>query len=402
MRAERFTFPGHGGHDLAARLDMPSGPHLATAVFAHCFTCSKDITATRRISARLTTMGFAVLRFDFTGLGHSKGEFENTNFTSNVVDLYAAVAALTARDMAPSVLIRRSLGGAAVLKAAANLDQIKAVAPLGAPADPGHVVHNFRTSLDEIAANGKTEVTLAGRPFTISHDFVQDVAATELEGCLAKLKAALLVLHSPIDQTVGIENTSQIFVAAKHPKSFVTLDNANHLISDVDDAEYAADVIAAWAKRYLPARPPSNHDVPEGVLHVSEADADGFLQGIRSSDNHTTIADEPLAFGGTNKGMTPYGFLSAALGACKSMTIRMYVRRKKMALTHVNVDISPSKSHFQNAKTQAKTKVDVLEHNIHLTGDLTDDERARLLEITDRCPVHRTLEQSSQILSRLA
>ena len=245
MRAERFTFPGHGGHDLAAWLDMPSGPHLATAVFAHCFTYSKDITAARRISARLTTMGFAVLRFDFTGLGHSKGEFENTNFTSNVADLYATVAALTARDMAPSMLIEHSLGGAAVLKAAANLDQIKAVVTLGAPADPSHVVHNFGTSLDEIAVNGKAEVTLAGRPFTISHDFVQDVAATELEGCLAKLKVALLVLHSPIDQTVGIENASQIFVAAKHPKSFVTLDNANHLTSDVDDAEYAADVIAA-------------------------------------------------------------------------------------------------------------------------------------------------------------
>ncbi len=402
MHTERFTFPGHGGHDLAARLDLPSGPHLATAVFAHCFTCSKDITAARRIAARLTTMGFAVLRFDFTGLGHSDGEFENTNFTSNVADLYAAVASLTARDMAPTVLIGHSLGGAAVLKAAANLPQITAVVTIGAPSDPGHVVHNFGTSLDEIAANGKAEVSLAGRPFTISHDFVQDVAATELNACLANLRAALLVLHSPIDQTVGIENASQIFLAARHPKSFVTLDDADHLISDVDDAEYAADVIAAWARRYLPPAPKNaDANIPEGVLRVSESDPDGFLQDIQSGDNHTALADEPVFFGGTNKGMTPYGFLSAALGACTSMTIRMYARRKKMPLTHVRVDITHGKSHFEDAETKAKTKVDVFERLIHLTGDLSEADRSRLLEIADRCPVHRTLEQSSQIKSQL-
>lgn len=317
MRTERFTFPGHGGHDLAARLDMPSGAHLATAVFAHCFTCSKDITAARRIAARLTTMGYAVLRFDFTGLGHSGGEFENTNFTSNVGDLYAAVDGLTARGMAPTLLIGHSLGGAAVLKAASNLPDIKAVVTIGAPADPAHVIHNFGASLAEIEKNGKATVSLAGRPFTISHDFVQDVAATDLNGCLATLRAALLVLHSPIDQTVGIKNASQIFLAAKHPKSFVSLDSADHLMSDPDDAEYAADVIAAWARKYLPVvEMAPDSKIPEGVLRVSEADPDGFLQDIQFGDNHSALADEPASFGGTNKGMSPCGFLSAALGAC--------------------------------------------------------------------------------------
>lgn len=402
MRTERFSFPGHGGHDLAARLDLPSGAHLATAVFAHCFTCSKDITAARRVAARLTTMGYAVLRFDFTGLGHSRGEFENTNFTSNVGDLYAAVDSLTAQGMAPTLLIGHSLGGAAVLKAASNLPKIKAVVTIGAPADPAHVIHNFGASLAEIKKHGKATVSLAGRPFAISHDFVQDVGAAELNGCLAKLRAALLVLHSPIDQTVGIENASQIFMAAKHPKSFVSLDTADHLISDPDDAEYVADVIAAWARKYLPVVvTPPNSKVPEGVLRVSEADPDGFLQDIQSGDNHSALADEPASFGGTNKGMSPYGFLSAALGACTSMTIRMYARRKKMALTHVSVDITHGKSHFEDADTSATTKVDQFERNIHLTGDLTDDERARLLSIADKCPVHRTFEQSSKVISRL-
>lgn len=315
MRTERFTFPGHGGHDLAARLDLPSGAHLATAVFAHCFTCSKDITAARRIAARLTTMGYAVLRFDFTGLGHSDGEFENTNFTSNVGDLYAAVASLTAKGMAPTLLIGHLLGGAAVLKAAANLPDIKAVVTIGAPADPAHVVHNFGTSLAEIERNGKATFTLAGRPFTISHDFVQDVTAIELTESLAKLHAAILVLHSPIDQTVGIENASQIFMAAKHPKSFVSLDTADHLISDPDDAEYAADVIAAWARKYLPlvkAAPDSS--VPEGVLRVSEADPDGFLQDIQSGDNHSALADEPISFCGTTKACRLMGSCPQPLG----------------------------------------------------------------------------------------
>lgn len=403
MRTERFTFPGHAGDELAARLDLPSGPHLATAVFAHCFTCSKDIMATRRISARLTTMGYAVLRFDFTGLGHSDGEFENTNFTSNVHDIYAAVTSLTTQDMTPTLLIGHSLGGAAVLKATANLPDIKAVVTIGAPADPAHIVHNFGTSLDEIKKNGKAAVSLAGRTFTISHDFVQDVSATKLNDSLMNLQAALLVLHSPKDQTVEIKNASQIFLAAKHPKSFISLDTADHLISDPADAEYTAEVISAWARKYLPViNATSDNTVPEGVLQVSEANSDGFLQDIRSGDNHSALADEPLRSGGTNKGMSPYGFLSAALGACTSMTIRMYANRNKMNLIHVSVDIKHGKSHINDMKENTTNIIDVFERKIHLTGNLTDDERARLLKIADKCPVHRSLEKSSKVISILA
>jgi len=402
MKTERFTFEGHGGHKLAARLDMPEGPHLATAIFAHCFTCSKDITAARRISARLTTMGYAVLRFDFTGLGHSEGEFENTSFSSNVADLMAAHAALCARDMKPTLMIGHSLGGAAVLKATAQLAGIKAVVTIGAPADVTHVTHNFAAALTEIKAKGVAEVDLGGRPFRISQDFVDDLSSVSMKEAIHNLHAALLVLHGPRDAVVGVDNAAQIFMAAKHPKSFVSLDDADHLITRPDDAEYVADVIAAWSRKYLPKVVVAEEDpLPEGVLRVSEADPDGFLQDIRSGDNHHALADESISFGGTNRGMSPYGFLSAALGACTSMTIRMYARRKKMALVHVSVDVSHAKSHAQDAGDKADQKVDVFSRMIHLEGDLTDDEQQRLLEIADKCPVHRTLEHSSVVISEL-
>ena len=402
MKTERFTFEGHGGHKLAARLDMPEGPHLATAIFAHCFTCSKDITAARRISARLTTMGYAVLRFDFTGLGHSEGEFENNSFSSNVADLMAAHAALCARDMKPTLMIGHSLGGAAVLKATAQLAGIKAVVTIGAPADVTHVTHNFAAALTEIKAKGVAEVDLGGRPFRISQDFVDDLSSVSMKEAIHNLHAALLVLHGPRDAVVGVDNAAQIFMAAKHPKSFVSLDDADHLITRPDDAEYVAEVIAAWSRKYLPKVVTEVEDpLPEGVLRVSEADPDGFLQDIRSGDNHHALADEPISFGGTNRGMSPYGFLSAALGACTSMTIRMYARRKKMALVHVSVDVSHAKSHAQDAGDKADQKVDVFSRMIHLEGDLTDDEQQRLLEIADKCPVHRTLEHSSVVISEL-
>ena len=402
MKTERFTFEGHGGHQLSARLDMPDGPHLATAIFAHCFTCSKDITAARRISARLTTMGYAVLRFDFTGLGHSEGEFENTSFSSNVADLMAAYAALCARDMVPTLMIGHSLGGAAVLQATAALSGIKAVVTIGAPADVTHVVHNFADALPTIKANGVAEVDLGGRPFRISQDFVDDLSAVSMKEAIGSLHAALLVLHGPRDSVVGVDNAASIFMAAKHPKSFVSLDDADHLVTRPDDAEYAADVIAAWSRKYLPKVEHAPTDpLPEGVLRVAEADPDGFLQDIQSGDNHYVQADEPVSFGGTNKGMSPYGFLSAALGACTSMTIRMYARRKSMPLSHVRVDVSHAKSHAADAQADAVQKVDVFSRQIYLEGDLTDADRQKLLEIADKCPVHKTLEQSSEVVSEL-
>ncbi|MDJ1017260.1 MAG: bifunctional alpha/beta hydrolase/OsmC family protein [Paracoccaceae bacterium] len=404
MGMERFTFEGHSGDALAARLDMPDGPHLATAVFAHCFTCGKDITAARRISSRLASMGIAVLRFDFTGLGHSGGEFANTTFSSNVDDIVLASRHLAERGMAPSLMIGHSLGGAAVLKAAAQIDSVKAVVTIGAPFDPEHVTHNFGDALDRIRSDGRAEVDLAGRPFTIGKDFIDDVGGTKLETAIHGLGKALMVMHAPLDATVGIDNATRIFVAAKHPKSFVTLDDADHLVSSASHAEYAAEVIAAWAGRYVELAPPAPPPgAPEGVVRVSEADPAGFLQDIASGPYHHAVADEPKAYGGMNKGMTPYGFLSAGLGACTSMTVRMYARRKDWPLSHVSVDISHDKVHAQDSgDSGGAVKIDTFKRVIHLQGDLTDEQRQKLLEIADKCPVHRTLEQGAKVETVLA
>ncbi|SEO67678.1 putative redox protein [Salinihabitans flavidus] len=403
MTTERFTFPGHDGSELAARLDMPEGPHLATALFAHCFTCSKDIHAARRISGRLAAMGLAVLRFDFTGLGHSEGEFANTTFTTNVDDLVAAAGALKDRGMAPDLLIGHSLGGAAVLRAAGQIPSARAVVTLSAPFDPDHVTRNFGGALDRIEQEGSAEVDLGGRPVRIGQAFVRDVAAAKLAPAIAGLNRALLVMHAPRDEIVGIDNAREIFVAAKHPKSFVTLDDADHLISDASDAEYAAEVISAWARRYLDLTPPAPpRGAPEGIVRVSEADADGFLQDIQSGPEHHVLADEPEAHGGTNRGMSPYGFLSAGLGACTSMTIRMYARRKGWPLAHVRVDVSHDKVHAQDAGGKSGSKVDAFHRVIRLEGDLDADQRERLLEIADKCPVHQTLERENVIKTELA
>jgi putative redox protein len=402
MATERFTFPGHDGHDLAARLDRPEGPHLATALFAHCFTCGKDIHAARRIAQRLAAAGIAVLRFDFTGLGHSQGEFANTTFSSNVEDLVAAAAALEARGLAPALLVGHSLGGAAVLKAAARIASAKAVVTIGAPYDPGHVTHNFAGALDRIAQDGQAEVDLGGRSVTIGRRFVAEIAAENLGPAIAGLGRALLVLHAPRDAVVGIENAASIFMAAKHPKSFVTLAEADHLVSDPLEADYAAGVIAAWAARYLDLRPPAPPPgAPEGVVRVSEVDAEGFLQDITSGQHHHVQADEPAAYGGTDRGMSPYGFLSAGLGACTSMTIRMYARRKGWPLAHVRVDVTHDKVHAQDAASTGEDRIDRFTREIRLEGPLDAEQRARLREIADRCPVHRTLERRAVIETRL-
>ncbi|NQZ73707.1 MAG: OsmC family protein [Dinoroseobacter sp.] len=401
MPTERITFSGHSGHTLAARLDLPDGPHLATALFAHCFTCSKDIPAARRIAGRLASLGIAVLRFDFTGLGHSKGEFKNTTFTTNAQDLKAAAAALAQRGMAPSLLIGHSLGGAAVLRVADEIEGVKAVVTLGAPFDPGHVTHNFGDAIAEIEEKGSAAVHLGGRPIMIGRDFLHDVAAEKLVSHIQNMKSALLVMHAPLDDIVGVENATQIFVAAKHPKSFVTLDNADHLITRGEDAEYAAEVIAAWVSRYLDLRPPAPPiGAPEGVTRVSEADPAGFLQDVAAGPKHHVLADEPMAYGGTDRGLTPYQFLAAGLGACTSMTVRMYARRKGWPLKHVSVDVTHDKVHAQDAEV-GRSKIDTFTRILKLEGDLDDAQRARLLEIADKCPVHKTLEQGARVDTKL-
>ncbi|NSY36823.1 bifunctional alpha/beta hydrolase/OsmC family protein [Leisingera sp. ANG59] len=402
MPTERISFTGHAGNTLAARLDLPEGPVLATALFAHCFTCSKDIPAARRIAGRLAAMGIAVLRFDFTGLGHSEGEFENTTFSSNVADLIKGAQYLAGRDMAPALLIGHSLGGAAVLRARVGIPSVKGVVTLGAPFDPGHVSHHFDAALPEIEAKGRAEVCLGGRPFVIGKEFVDDIHAEALAPAIAELKAALLVLHAPRDETVSIDNAASIFTAAKHPKSFVTLDDADHLISRAADAEYAAEVIAAWAGRYVrmapPAPPPG---APEGILRVTEADPSGFLQDVQSGPYHHAFADEPLAYGGTNRGMSPYGFVAAGLGACTSMTLRMYARRKGWPLEGISVDVSHDKVHAQDALPSGPAKIDQFIRVVRLCGPLTDEQRDKLMEIADKCPVHRTLESGAKVVTRL-
>ncbi len=404
MPTERITFQGHAGHSLAARLDLPEGTARGSAVFAHCFTCSKDIPAARRIAERLAAQGIAVLRFDFTGLGHSEGEFANTHFSSNVADLVCAADYLAQRDMPPQILIGHSLGGAAVIKAAAQIAGLRAVATIGAPFDPAHVSNNFGPKLDEIKENGAASVTLAGRDFTIRKAFLEDIASASLTTTLANLDAALLVMHAPRDAIVGIENAGEIFQAARHPKSFVTLDCADHLITKEVDAAYAADIIATWSARYLDETPqPGSTSAQEGIVRVSEHDAGGFRQDISVGERHRLQADEPVAVGGTDTGPTPYQLLSAGLGACTAMTLRLYARRKAIPLTHVAVDVTHDRDHLKDCEECDKNlpKVDVFARTLDLQGDLSDDQRAALLRIAEKCPVHRTLAETSVILTTL-
>ncbi len=405
MPSEKLTFKGHAGDELAALFDKPDGPILATAIFAHCFTCSKDILAAKRISQRLASVGIGVLRFDFTGLGHSEGEFANTNFTSNVEDLKLAADHLASIGHPVGLLIGHSLGGAAILKVAREIDSAKAVVTIGAPSDPAHVAANFGCHLDEIREKGEARVSLAGRGFTIRKEFLDDISRVELEPAIHDMKKALLILHSPVDQTVGIDNAAEIFMAARHPKSFITLDNADHLLTKPADAEYAANLIATWASRYLNLpKPAAPIGAPEGIVRVSEADPAGFKQDISAGPKHHLLADEPEAYGGGDTGLSPYQLVSAGLGACTSMTIRMYARRKKWPLEHVSVDVTHDKIHATDCDHCAggDHKIDQFRRVITLEGELDDAQIERLMQVADRCPVHRTLEGEIEIVTTRA
>ncbi|MEM6461260.1 MAG: alpha/beta fold hydrolase [Pseudomonadota bacterium] len=401
----KAEFNGHSGAILAARLDIPTEHVRAYALFAHCFTCTKDILAAKRVAAELARAGIAVLRFDFTGLGSSDGEFASTNFSSNVADLRSAVEYLRANFEAPSILIGHSLGGAAVLAVAADVPEVKAVATIGAPADAAHVVHNFGSKLEEIEANGEATVNLAGRPFTIQKQFLDDVRESALTERIAKMRKPLMVLHSPIDETVGIENAATIFSAAKHPKSFVSLDKADHLISKAPDAAYAASMIATWASRYIVEDTPQGTSDIEAV-RVTET-GEGKFQNTVHAGKHRFFADEPVSFGGLDSGPSPYDFLSAALGACTSMTLRMYANRKKADLGRISVDVSHAKVHATDcvecaSEQQAKGgKIDRFERKIIVDGTVSEDLRDKIAEIADKCPVHRTLEMTSKVVTRV-
>jgi putative redox protein len=400
MRSKRFDFPNAKGEKLAAVLDLPLGKPTAYALFAHCFTCGKDNLAAKRIAERLTIHGIAVLRFDFTGLGDSEGEFANTHFSSNVDDLVAAADHMRKTREAPAILIGHSLGGCAVLAATHKIAEARAVVTIAAPYDPSHVVGLFKDHVGQIREQGEVEVALAGRPFRIKREFLDDVADKKLNECLANLRKALLVFHSPTDDTVGIDNASHIFGAAKHPKSFVSLAGADHLLSKKDDAIYVANVIAAWAECYLD-QPEimTEAEVEAGLVLVRETHGGKFQQEILTGP-HRLLADEPVKLGGLNSGPGPYDFLLAGLGACTSMTIRLYADFKKIPLENVSVRLSHEKKiHAQDCATcdTKVSKVDHIDRAITLEGPLDAEQRKRLMEIADKCPVHQTLESKVEI-----
>ena len=399
MRTERFEFPNAKGEKLAAQLDLPLGEPTAFALFAHCFTCGKDILAAKRIAERLSMHGIATLRFDFTGLGASEGEFANTHFSSNVDDLVAAADHLGKMYRSPALLIGHSLGGAAVLAAAHRIEEAHAVVTIAAPYDPAHVTGLFKEHVDQIRAQGEVEVQLAGRPFRIKRKFLDDVAGQNLKERLAHLRKALLIFHSPVDDLVGIDNASQIFVAAKHPKSFVSLDDADHLLSKKSDALYVADVIAAWTERYIDRpRSVAAAQSEEGVVVVRETGAGLYQQEIMSGP-HRFLADEPVKVGGQDTGPGPYDLLLAGLGACTSMTLRLYAERKDLPLDRVTVRLTHEKIHAEDC-AECETRhgtIDRIDRKIALEGALSPDQRKRLIEIADKCPVHRTLESEIDI-----
>jgi uncharacterized OsmC-like protein/fermentation-respiration switch protein FrsA (DUF1100 family) len=403
---ERFQFTGVGGHQLAASLDLPEREPLAYALFAHCFTCGKDVLAAKRIAVALAAKGIAVLRFDFTGLGSSEGEFANSTFSSNVRDLVLAADHLRVTRKAPSILIGHSLGGAAVLAAAGKIPDARAVVAIAAPSDPIHVTGLFADRIEDIRKQGDVEVSLAGRPFHIKREFLDDIAEHNLMAEVAKLHRALLIMHSPTDDTVGIDNATRIFVAAKHPKSFVSLAGADHLLTGKRDAAYVADVIAAWATRYLdPAVSDQAIDVGEAPRNVvvRETRNSKFQQAVTVGP-HRMLADEPIAAGGEDTGPGPYDFVLAGLGACTSMTMRLYADRKSLPLERVTVTLKHSKIYAEDC-AECETKagmLDQIDRVIAMEGNLDAEQRKKLMEIADKCPVHRTLTSEIHIVTHAA
>ncbi|MBI4274009.1 MAG: alpha/beta fold hydrolase [Rhizobiales bacterium] len=402
MTTERFDFPNASGERLSALLDRPAGEPRAYALFAHCFTCGKNVHAAKRIAEGLTQLGIAVVRFDFTGLGASEGEFANTTFSSNVTDLVAAANHMRTALRAPMILIGHSLGGAAVLAAGPEIAEARAVVTIAAPSDPAHVTGLFKDHVAAIRDKGEVEVALAGRAFRIRREFLDDAAEQRLAEKIKHLRKALLVFHSPIDDTVSIDNAGAIFAAAKHPKSFVSLAGANHLLTQKSDAAYVANVISAWAERYLDMPPQSeaaNVAAPEaGTVLVHETRAGKFQQEVLVG-HHRLLADEPVAVGGLDSGLGPYDLLLAGLGACTSMTVRLYAERKNLPLEKTSVRLRHARVHAADC-AECETKegmVDRIEREITFAGNLDGEQRAKLLEIADKCPVHRTLTSEINI-----
>jgi putative redox protein len=399
MQNRKVVFENQNGQTLSGILDLPAVEPVGYALFAHCFTCSKNLKAATNIARALNDARIGVLRFDFTGLGQSEGEFADTNFSSNVDDLLAAAGYLDREHGAPAILVGHSLGGTAVLQAASQLESAVAVATIGSPSDPTHVAKMFSSSEDTLRDQGEAVVDLGGRPFLMKQQFLDDLENQDLSSSVGSLRKALLVMHAPLDDVVEIDNASQLFIAAKHPKSFVSLDSADHLLSREADSRYAGEVLASWASRYLAAPPvPRTLQATDGAV-IARTVPDGFRTEV-SLGRHQLIADEPLTVGGTDLGPTPYDLLSAALATCTSMTLRMYANHKKLDLASATVRVEHDKVHAEDCES-GSGKIDEFRRTISLEGDLTDAQRSRMLEIADRCPVHRTLHGEIKVRSTL-
>jgi len=402
MNTEKVTFQNKEGQNLVGRLEMPFDRHPHNYVlFAHCFTCTKNLYAVRNISKALTSNGFAVLRFDFTGLGESEGDFADTNFSGNIEDLVAAADYLAQNHESPSLLIGHSLGGAAAIFAAAEIESVNAVATIGAPSNPVHVKHLLKSGIEEIKQTGEAVVNLSGRDFKIKKQFLDDLQNKSLPETAKSLKKALLIMHSPQDATVGIKNAEEIYVAAHHPKSFVSLDGADHLLFNKKDSIYVGEVVSGWAKRYLDISDKVSSDIKTKHQVAASLDAeDGFTTQMKVG-NHHMLADEPENFGGNDFGPSPYELVSAGLSACTVMTLQMYAKRKGWSLANVEVHTSYSKTHAQDCEAceNETAKIDTFHRELKITGNLDEKQRQRLVQIADKCPVHKTLHSETQIIT---
>ena len=401
MRSQKVSFPNADGEQLAARLEWPVNQHPHSfAIFAHCFTCTKNLSAVRQISMSLNLSGIAVLRFDFTGLGDSEGDFADSNFSSNVEDLVAAARFLETEFQAPKLLVGHSLGGAAVLCAATQLKTVQAVATVGAPFDPAHVQHLLGPAIVAIEEEGVAKVNIGGRPFTVKKQFLEDIQEQNVLDKIKNLNKALLIMHSPQDRTVAIENAARIYHVAMHPKSFVSLDGADHLLSDKKDAAYVGDMIASWAKRYLDI--PTKQTLRSDKEVVARLGEHGYTTEIMVRKHHL-VADEPESVGGNDFGPSPYELVTAGLGACTVMTLHMYARRKKWPLKEVVVHLDHFKDYLKDQANleDAKSKIDHFTRTIELEGDLDETQRQRLLEIANKCPVHRTMHSEIRVETEL-
>ncbi len=398
MRFKKVSFKNSAGLELSGRLDFPLiGKPKAYVLFAHCFTCSKNLKSVEHISQAFTQQGMAILRFDFTGLGQSKGDFADTNFSSNLSDLKDAYNFLSEHYEAPQIMVGHSLGGAAVLHVSGELENVRAVATIGAPSTPDHVSHLLESGRADLEAKGVADVNIGGRTFKMKKQFLDDLEAKKGSNAIKNLNRALLVIHSPQDTIVGINNAQEIYLEAMHPKSFVSLDGGDHLMTKEGDAKYVGSIIASWALRYIDIL--DQEEAPEGEVWTRIGDKGYTTEIIAGS--HVMVADEPPSVGGADLGPTPYGYLLSGLGACTAMTLRMYADYKKIPLKEVEVKLTHDKVHKvdgENSESSAG-KIDLIKRKIKITGDLTDEQRKRLIEIADRCPVHKTIEGKPEIVT---